>query len=89
MDSTTTTQTNHGAGNWIAFLFGAVFNILASADLGYMLQYTLQAVIGGIVCLLFKILGDVLSPLWKKHKNKIERINRIRGTKRIRRHGKG
>lgn len=66
------TQINHsnGSGNWIAFLFGAMFNILANFDLHYAIDYAAQALFGGFICLVFKILGDVLSPLLKKWWNK-------------------
>ncbi|HMV08147.1 MAG TPA: hypothetical protein PK325_01030 [Cyclobacteriaceae bacterium] len=61
------TQINHsnGSGNWIAFLFGAMFNILANFNLWHVIDYAAQAITGGLVCLLFKILGDFLSPLLK------------------------
>jgi len=62
---------NHGSGNWIAFLFGAVFNLLGHVKLLFLLNYALQAVVGGIICLAFKILGDVFNPLWEKHKVKV------------------
>jgi hypothetical protein len=62
------TQINHsnGSGNWIAFLFGVVFNTLATFDLHYIIDYATQAIFGGVICLLFKMLGDVLTPLLKK-----------------------
>lgn len=60
---------NHGSGgNWIAFVFGAVFNLLGNVNLAFLIDYALQAVVGGIICLAFKVLGDVLSPLWERHK---------------------
>ena len=69
--NTTTTQTN-GSGNWIAFLFGAMFNVLANVNLSFLVDYILQAVVGGIICLAFKIIGDIFSPLWLKHRDKIK-----------------
>ena len=50
-------------GNGIAFLFGAVFNLLSNVNLSFLLDYTLQAIVGGIICLAFKIIADVFSPL--------------------------
>ena len=70
---------NNGAGNGIAFLFGAVFNLLANVNLSFFFEYALQALAGGIVCLVFKIIGDILSPLWQKHKNKVQDFARLRG----------
>jgi hypothetical protein len=72
---------NHGSGNWIAFLFGAVFNLMANVNLAFMLGYVSQAIVGGFICLLFKIIGDVLSPLWQKHKVKFNSM-RVRGMRR-------
>lgn len=75
---------NNGPGNWIAFLFGAAFNLLANVKLLFLLDYALQAVVGGIICLAFKVIGDILSPLWEKHKERVKdftKINRIKGFK--------
>ncbi len=75
-------------GNWIAFVFGAVFNLLGNVKLTFLIDYALQAVVGGIICLAFKILGDVLSPLWEKHKDcvkeytKVKRIGGLRKRKK-------
>lgn len=78
----------NGMGNGIAFLFGAVFNLLSNVNLMFLLDYTLQAIVGGIICLAFKVLGDVLSPLWQKHKDKVKdfaRLKKVRGLKLRRR----
>lgn len=72
-----TTEAN-GSGNWIAFVFGAVFNVLGNVELSFLLDYALQAVIGGIICLIFKVLGDILSPLWLKHKDQVSAFARKR-----------
>jgi hypothetical protein len=75
---------NHGMGNGIAFLFGAVFNLLSNVNLLFLLDYTLQAIVGGIICLAFKVLGDVLSPLWQKHKDRVKdfaRLKKVKGFK--------
>ena len=75
-------------GNGIAFLFGAVFNLLSNVNLMFLLDYTLQAIVGGIICLAFKVLGDVLSPLWQKHKDRVKdfaRLKKVRGLKLRRR----
>lgn len=75
---------NHGLGNGIAFLFGAAFNLLANVNLLFLLDYALQAIVGGIICLAFKIIGDVLSPLWQKHKEKVKeftKLSKVKGLK--------
>lgn len=73
---------NHGSGNWIAFLFGAAFNVLANANFISLFDYVFQAIIGGIICLAFKIIGDILSPLWEKYKSKVKEIIRSKKKKR-------
>jgi hypothetical protein len=73
---------NHGMGNGIAFLFGAVFNLLSNVNLSFFLDYALQAIVGGIICLAFKIIADVFSPLWQKHKERVKdfaKLSKIRG----------
>jgi len=57
-------------GNWLAFIFGAIFNLAAEANLRFLIDYTLQAVVGGSVCLLFKLLGDFITARFKKNRNK-------------------
>ena len=71
-------------GNGIAFLFGAIFNLLANVNLSFFLDYALQAIVGGIICLAFKIIGDVFSPLWQKHKDKVKdfaKLKKVKGFK--------
>jgi hypothetical protein len=75
---------NHGMGNGIAFLFGAAFNLLANVNLLFLLDYALQAIVGGIICLVFKIIADVFSPLWLKHKERVKdftKLKKVRGIK--------
>lgn len=61
-----TTQVDSGKGNWIAFLFGAIFNLLGSVNMTLIVDSAVQAVVGGIVVLLFKILGDYFDPEIKR-----------------------
>jgi len=82
--NTTTTQTNNTGGNWFAFLFGAIFNLMARIDLTFLMDYILQAVAGGIICLFFKIISDVLSPLWLKQKERLKKFTTTRKIKSIR-----
>ncbi len=42
-------------GNWIAFTFGAVFNLLSNLHFDMVIEYAVQATVGGIVVLLFQI----------------------------------
>jgi hypothetical protein len=84
----TTTSPNSTGGNWFAFLFGAAFNLMARIDLSLVGEYILQAIAGGIICLVFKVLGDILSPLWLKQKERVSKFARSRKIKirRRRRH---
>ena len=51
---------------------------MARVDLSFLTKYILQAVVGGIICLVFKIIGDVLSPLWLKQKERVKKFSRAR-----------
>jgi membrane associated rhomboid family serine protease len=63
---------NFGSGNLVAFIIGAVFNLVSvNFDFSLLINYTVQAVVGGIIFLLFKILGDVLRPKWQKYIRKM------------------
>lgn len=66
--NTTTTTTSHGSGNVIAFLFGAIFNILANVEYGSLTDYAVKAMVGGFIWLLFKILGDAINKHFFKEK---------------------
>ncbi|MGE0587068.1 MAG: hypothetical protein AB7O48_00730 [Cyclobacteriaceae bacterium] len=75
---------NHGMGNGIAFLFGAAFNLLSNVNLLFLLDYALQAIVGGIICLAFKIIADVFSPLWQKHKDRVKDFAKLKKVKSLR-----
>ena len=70
-------------GNGIAFLFGAAFNLLANVNLFFLLDYALQAIVGGIIRLAFKIIADVSSPLWQKHKERVKDFARLSMIRRV------
>lgn len=57
---------HNSLGNWLAFIFGALFNLAAETDFRFLVDYTLQAIIGGSICLLFKLLGDFITTRLKK-----------------------
>ena len=84
MNAAELNQNHETGGNWLAFLFGAVFNLLSNVKLTFLLDYALQAVVGGIICLAFKILGDILSPLWERHKERVKdfaKMKKLKGFK--------
>ena len=43
------------------FFFGAIVNILANIDTGSFSEYTLKAIVGGMVWLIFKVVADLIS----------------------------
>ena len=65
-------------------MFGAIFNLLSNVNLTFLLDYAMQAVVGGIICLAFKIIGDIFSPLWEKHKVRVKEFTKIDKIKNIR-----
>ncbi|CAN5617187.1 hypothetical protein BH10BAC4_BH10BAC4_24860 [soil metagenome] len=67
---------NHGSGNWIAFLLGAIFNVLASINFNSLLEHALIALIGGVIWLLFQIIANRIL----KHDSK-PKSNRRRNVK--------
>jgi CDP-diglyceride synthetase len=54
---------NDSAGNWIAFVFGATFNLVTHTLDSGPASYLVHAIAGGIICLLFKLIGDLFTPL--------------------------
>jgi hypothetical protein len=52
---------SHGQSNGIIFLLGAIFNILANTDFSNLFDYTLKALIGGFVWLLYKLIADYMA----------------------------
>jgi hypothetical protein len=76
-----TTQSNYGSGNTVAFLFGAVFNLLANTDFSSLTDYSLKAVIGGVIMMLFKLLSDYISKKLLSKKKGVKRIGLRKGKK--------
>jgi hypothetical protein len=56
---------NTGQGNWIVFLIGAVFNVLAQLNFSSLVEHTVKMIIGGLAFLLVKALVEKLTP-WGK-----------------------
>lgn len=79
-----TAQSNYGSGNTVAFLFGAVFNLLANADFSSLTDYSVKAVIGGVIMMLFKILSDYISKklFSKKKREKLKERTRSRNIRK-------
>ena len=65
-------QEHSTLGNWFAFIFGAIFNLAAEVDFRFLIDYTLQAIVGGSICLLFKLLGDFITAHLKKRNKSSE-----------------
>lgn len=58
-------HTNTGHGNWIVFLIGAVFNVLAELNFSTLLEHSVKMVIGGLAFLLVKAVVEKYTP-WVK-----------------------
>jgi hypothetical protein len=56
-----TPQYHYSDSNTTVFLLGAVLNILASTEWTSLLDYTIKAIIGGIVWLIFKVISNYIS----------------------------
>ncbi len=56
MNTEGSVQINHN--NLSIFLLGAILNIMAVIDYNSLLDYSLKAVIGGLIWLGFKIAGE-------------------------------
>jgi hypothetical protein len=51
----------HQPNHLSVFLLGAILNVLAAVDFTSLLDYSLKAIAGGLVWLIFKVIGDYLS----------------------------
>lgn len=69
-------QNNTGSGNWVAFLFGAILNLIVSIDYMSHVDYAIHMLIAGLVWLLFKKLGEL--KIGKSRKNSLKRLHRRR-----------
>ncbi len=47
--------------NLLVFVLGLTINLLAQADANGLIDYTLKALIGGFIWLLFKLLSDYIT----------------------------
>lgn len=52
---------NNTNNNITIFLLGGILNVLAAVDYTSLLDYSLKAVIGGIIWVGFKLLGEYLT----------------------------
>lgn len=68
----TQTDSHSNHSNGIVFLLGAIFNILANTDFSNLLDYTLKALIGGFIWLLYKLIADYISSRSKSKAKKAE-----------------
>lgn len=73
-------ETQHGSGKGIAFLVGAIFNVMASINFNQLLEHALIALIGGVIWLLFQIVANrILKGGEPKRKLKVKNQRRERG----------
>ncbi|HSZ71415.1 MAG TPA: hypothetical protein VK750_01985 [Cytophagaceae bacterium] len=47
--------------NTTIFLLGAILNLLASTEWGDLIDYSIKALIGGVIWLIFKVISNYLS----------------------------
>jgi hypothetical protein len=64
MQTTATTTTSGNGGNVFAFLFGAIFNLVANNGSESFLGYTIKVVVYVCIYFLAKILADIF---YKNH----------------------
>lgn len=55
------TASSQNQGHLSVFLLGAILNILAAVDYTSLIDYSVKALVGGIIWLGFKIVGDLIS----------------------------
>ncbi|MEW6469661.1 MAG: hypothetical protein AB1458_12090 [Bacteroidota bacterium] len=60
---------------WNAFVFGAVFNVLAAKPDETLVYYTIKTLIGGVIWLTFQILADKYRARRASEEKKAERRN--------------
>jgi hypothetical protein len=72
------TQTQHGSGNWVAFLFGAIFNMIVSISYQGLTEYALYSLVGSMIAggvwLVYKIIADRLGVNGKKEKDLLDKL---------------
>lgn len=57
MNAGTTQQQN----NLTVFLLGAILNLMAAIDFHSLVDYSAKALAGGLIWLVFKVIGDVVA----------------------------
>lgn len=60
--------TTHTGNNVSIFLFGAILHILAAVDYVSLVDYSLKAFLGGLIWLMFKLVGDFIAEKIKQRK---------------------
>lgn len=58
-------HTSNGQGNWIVFLIGMLFNVLAELNFSALFEHSVKMVIGGLAFLLVKAMVEKCTP-WVK-----------------------
>ena len=62
-----------GKGNGIVFLFGALFSVLSNF-MSAIIEHAIEAVIGGLVLILFRAIGDGLE-VWIR--GKLQKLKKL------------
>jgi hypothetical protein len=67
------TQATTQHSNFSVFLLGAILNILAAVDYVSLIDYSLKAILGGMIWLGFKIIGDKINERMKKKQKELDK----------------
>ena len=63
------------SNTWTAFVFGAVFNLLAAAPDETLIEFTIKTVIGGLIWLTFQIIANRFKKTDAKNENETNTEN--------------
>ncbi|HVD99538.1 MAG TPA: hypothetical protein VNB90_15120 [Cytophagaceae bacterium] len=65
------------------FLLGVVLNLMAAVDYASLMDYGLKAILGGMIWLGFKLLGEHISRKFQKKKETFQVLRRKAGLRRV------
>jgi hypothetical protein len=72
--------------NSSVFMLGMILNIMAAVNYSNLLNYGLQAVLGGAILLGFKLLGEYLSRKFQKSEVSFKTLRRKAGLRKSRKY---
>ena len=69
------TGTEHTHNHLSVFLLGAILNILAAVDMPSLMDYSLKAIVGGLIWLIFNQVHEILKNRTKNKDNQNNKNN--------------